>query len=78
MSRSHRLRAERRPSLARRVYAGWCVAARMARLAIGIPDYDTYVAHQRERHSDRPPMGREEFFRERMLARYGKGRPRCC
>ena len=49
-----------------------------ARLAIGIPDYDVYVAHVRRTHPDVEPMTRDEFFRERMEARYGKGRSRCC
>jgi uncharacterized short protein YbdD (DUF466 family) len=57
---------------------GWHAAARAARLAIGIPDYDAYVAHMRERHPGGQPMDRGAFFRERMQARYGKGRTRCC
>jgi uncharacterized short protein YbdD (DUF466 family) len=56
----------------------WRAGAQTARLAIGIPDYDNYVDHVRRRHPDRTPMGRNEFFHERMLARYGKGRSRCC
>jgi uncharacterized short protein YbdD (DUF466 family) len=56
----------------------WSNAARAARLAIGIPDYDAYAAHMRERHPLVEPMDREAFFRERMAARYGKGRSRCC
>ena len=57
---------------------GWHAAARAARLAIGIPDYDAYVAHMRERHPGGEPMDRRAFFIERMQARYGKGRTRCC
>lgn len=56
----------------------WSNAARAARLAIGIPDYDAYAAHMRERHPPDAAMDREAFFRERMSARYGKGRSRCC
>nr|WP_225876256.1 YbdD/YjiX family protein [Lysobacter terrestris] len=56
----------------------WANAAQAARLAIGIPDYEGYVAHMRERHPQREPMDRDTFFRERMAARYGKGRSRCC
>lgn len=56
----------------------WRTSAQTARLAIGIPDYDVYVAHMRRQHPDRNPMTRDEFFRERMDARYGKGRSRCC
>ena len=57
---------------------GWRLASRMARLAIGLPDYDAYLAHMRERHPERPPMDRTTFFAERLNARYGKGRSRCC
>jgi uncharacterized short protein YbdD (DUF466 family) len=56
----------------------WTVRA--ARLMVGIPDYDTYVAHWRTVHPDQPAMTYEEFFIERQNARYGfgKGRFRCC
>lgn len=63
------------PSLLRDI---WSNAVRMARLAIGVPDYDDYVAHMREQHPEAVPMGRDAFHRERMEARYGKGRSRCC
>lgn len=66
------------PSPAERLRAWWEVAARTARAAIGLPDYDTYVAHMRAHHPDRSPMARDAFFRERMEARYGRGRSRCC
>lgn len=56
----------------------WRASCQTARLAIGIPDYDVYAAHVRRVHPDREPMTRDEFFRERMEARYGKGRSRCC
>ncbi len=56
----------------------WRAAAQTARLAIGIPDYDNYVEHVQRNHPDRLPMSRDEFFHERMMARYGKGRSRCC
>jgi len=49
---------------------------RAARLMIGIPDYETYVAHRRANHSNQPIMTYVEFLRERQEARYavGKGR----
>lgn len=55
----------------------WRNATQAARLAVGIPDYEAYAAHMRSHHQ-REPMDRETFFRERMTARYGKGRSRCC
>ncbi|MFC3816470.1 YbdD/YjiX family protein [Lysobacter sp. GCM10012299] len=56
----------------------WRAAVQTARLAIGIPDYDNYVEHIQRNHPERLPMSRDEFFHERMMARYGKGRSRCC
>lgn len=56
----------------------WRTAARTARLAVGIPDYDAYVAHVMARHPGATPMTREQFFAERVQARYGRGRSRCC
>ena len=65
-------------NIARRARRAWRAAARAARLAIGIPDYEVYVAHMREHHPGAPPMDRGAFVLERMQARYGKGRARCC
>lgn len=33
-----------------------------ARMLIGIPDYDTYVQHMKDNHSDKPVMTYNEFF----------------
>ena len=60
------------------VAAAWAWAARAARLAVGVPDYDVYIAHMRRMHPDAVPMDHEAFFAERLHARYGKGRSRCC
>lgn len=56
----------------------WHWLVRTARLAVGVPDYDSYLAHMHKYHPTRTPMNREAFFRERMDARYGRGRSRCC
>lgn len=61
-----------------RVVAGWRLVVQTARLVIGLPDYDRYLDHVRRRHPQRTPMTREEFFAERMQARYGRGASRCC
>ena len=55
-------------------------AVRTARLMIGIPDYDAYVAHRRSHHPGEPIMSYEEFFMECQRLRYavGKGRFRGC
>jgi uncharacterized short protein YbdD (DUF466 family) len=49
-----------------------------AHLAVGIPDYEGYVAHRRTHHPDEPVMTYEEFFRERLDSRYRRGSSRCC
>ena len=49
-----------------------------ARLMCGLPDYDAYVAHLRNRHPGQMIPSYEAFFRERQTARYGRGMSRCC
>ncbi len=56
-------------------------AARTARLMVGVPDYDTYLAHRRAEHPDEPAMSREQFVAERAERRFGGGPDRigrCC
>lgn len=51
------------------------------RLMVGVPRYDTYLAHRAVTHPGEPVMSYEEFFRERQTARYGGGPGRfgrCC
>ena len=51
----------------------------MARMMVGVPDYDAYLRHMRAHHPDRAPMDRTAFFRERQEARYGgKNGGKCC
>ena len=73
-----RLRSASETPLARRVHDAARRFARAARLAVGIPDYEAYVAHRRQHHPGEPVMSYEEFFRERVGARYRKGSSRCC
>ncbi|MTC22882.1 MULTISPECIES: YbdD/YjiX family protein [unclassified Providencia] len=52
-----------------------------AKMMVGVPDYDNYVAHMQRTHPDQTPMTYEEFFKERQDARYGskgKGGFKCC
>jgi len=56
-------------------------SSRTARLMVGMPDYETYVAHRRSAHPGEPVMSYEAFFRERQANRYGEGSgkiSRCC
>ena len=73
------MRNSERAALAEGMRRLWRGARQTARLMIGVPDYDTYVAHCRQHHPERPPMTREAFFRNRLDARYGgDGRIGCC
>ena len=65
-------------TLRAQVREAWSAAKATARLANGLPDYDAYVAHVRAAHPGATPMTREQFAIERMDARYGRGRSRCC
>lgn len=49
-----------------------------ALLMVGQPSYEIYLRHMAQRHPDRTPMDRVEFFRNREQARYGGGGGRCC
>ena len=50
----------------------------MLRRIIGVPDYDTYVAHVRAHHPETPPMCRAEFERQRITDKYSRPGGRCC
>ena len=63
-----------------RIAHAWRRAVQTARLMVGIPDYETYVAHRRAHHPGEPVMSYEQFFRNRQDSRYavGKGKFRGC
>ena len=55
--------------------------AATARLMVGVPDYEAYVAHRQKMHPGEPVMNYEDFFRERQASRYGVNGgkiSRCC
>ena len=60
------------------------VRVRLARIAavvrriIGAPDYERYLAHQRECHAEEPPLTREAFARDALARRYNQPGNRCC
>ena len=56
----------------------WRNAVHAARMVAGVPDYEAYVGHLRRAHPDALPPDRAAFFAERLQARYGRGRTRCC
>lgn len=59
----------------------WRKAAQTARLMVGVPDYDAYLAHCAAHHPGEPVLNRADFHRDRIERRYGVGKgapPRCC
>lgn len=60
----------------------WAILRDSARLMVGVPRYDVYLAHMAEKHPDEAVMSYPDFFRNRQDARYGggasKGISRCC
>ena len=69
-------------ALAGQVAQGGRYLGAALRMMVGMPDYGTYVRHMEQTHPGQPYMSYEEFFRNRIDARYGAsgaGRPmRCC
>jgi uncharacterized short protein YbdD (DUF466 family) len=65
-------------AFARTLRHGWKHAVQTARLSCGVPDYDAYVRHLRERHPEREVPSYQAFFRERQVARYKGTGGRCC
>jgi uncharacterized short protein YbdD (DUF466 family) len=53
-------------------------AAAVVRRVVGVPDYERYLAHMRERHAAIAPMSREEFEKSRLEDKYSKPGQRCC
>ena len=56
----------------------WRQAVRTARLAIGVPDYATYVRHLRAHHPQQRIPSYAEFFDQCQRRRYGAGGNRGC
>lgn len=52
--------------------------AAIVRRIVGVPDYERYVAHVRERHAGVVPMTREEFETARLEDKYSRPGQRCC
>ena len=52
-------------------------ASRALRVILGVPDYERYLAHMRERHPEQRPLSEAELLAERQAARARLG-ARCC
>ncbi len=48
------------------------------RQMFGIPDFDRYLAHMRDRHPGAAVLSEREFHAMAIDRRYGAARPRCC
>lgn len=56
----------------------WQKLKQTGALMVGVPDYQRYVAHMREKHPELEPLSEGDFIRARMDARYGgKGVGKC-
>ena len=44
----------------------------------GVPDYEAYLRHMRERHPGAAVETREKFARDTIDRRYGGMKGRCC
>lgn len=71
-------RAERTGDTPTAIGARFASIAAVVRRLIGVPDYDTYLLHMRERYPQCTPMDRAAFERDRLTARYQRLGSRCC
>lgn len=45
---------------------------------VGIPDYESYLAHMAQHHPGVPPLSRRAFCAHAIDRKYGRTGPRCC
>jgi len=50
----------------------------IVRRVVGVPDYETYVAHVRACHPGTTPVSRREFEESRLHDKYSRPGQRCC
>ncbi|HJR35366.1 MAG TPA: YbdD/YjiX family protein [Gemmatimonadales bacterium] len=50
----------------------------MLKRVCGMPDYQGYLAHMREKHGGCTVLSEREYFEQHMQVRYGSGVSRCC
>jgi uncharacterized short protein YbdD (DUF466 family) len=44
----------------------------------GMPDYEHYLAHCRQKHPGEPVLSEREFYERHIEARYAGAGSRCC
>ena len=50
----------------------------LIRRIAGMPDYEAYLVHQREKHPGEPALTQREFYDRYLESRYGAASSRCC
>ena len=53
-------------------------AVAVLRRIVGVPDYDSYLRHMRERHPEQTPLSAREFEQRCQEDRYNRPGTRCC
>jgi uncharacterized short protein YbdD (DUF466 family) len=48
------------------------------RRIVGMPDYQTYIAHLQQKHPECAVPSEQEYFDQYVTARYSGGPTRCC
>lgn len=56
----------------------WLQFSKVFQTVVGVPDYERYVAHQKEHHPENEPLSQQQFFLEFLNKKYESGGPRCC
>jgi uncharacterized short protein YbdD (DUF466 family) len=51
---------------------------RVVHTIIGVPNYDAYLERHTEQYPGCTPMTRQEFEKDRMVAKYYRPGSRCC
>jgi uncharacterized short protein YbdD (DUF466 family) len=56
----------------------WAETLATLKRVCGMPDYQGYLAHMREKHGGCAVLSEPEYFEQHMQVRYGNGVSRCC
>jgi uncharacterized short protein YbdD (DUF466 family) len=66
------------PAQGEPVTSVWRRVAQAMRRLVGVPDYETYLAHMRRHHPDATPLSTDAFARDALARRYDRPGSRCC
>ena len=66
-------------SMLRKIYFYYEKAERFFHPLVGVASYDKYLEHMKEKHPEKTPKSREEFFKDYLERKYNSGGSnRCC